>query len=88
MKQCTIVRGSTLKVEANRGYNPRNSEDDVKLLQSAPNGQCFSGNTPATQSYWGGNSPLNFDQSKMQLGEIALKSHSYKNFVKPIYDIG
>lgn len=89
MKQCTIVRGSTLKVEANRGYNPKNSENDVKILQSdLPNGQCFSGNTPATQSYWGGNSPLNFDLDKMKLGQIILKSHVYKNFIKPAYDIG
>lgn len=67
MKQCTIVRGSTLKVEANHGYNIKNAESDANILSSdLPNGRCFPGSTPATLSYWGGNSILNLDQSKMQ----------------------
>lgn len=39
---CSIVRGSTLPVEANRGYDVTNSEADASLLQSdLPNGRCF-----------------------------------------------
>lgn len=88
MKQCTIVRGSTVKVEANRGYNVNNSEADLKLLQSdLPEGKCFPGGKPATWSYWGGNSPLNFDTDRMQKGEVALNDHGYANFVKPVFDI-
>lgn len=88
MKQCTIVRGSTLKVESNRGYDVKNAELDANLLQAdLPNGACFPNSVPATNSYWGGNSPLNLDTSRMQTGEIVLKSHTYKNFVKPLYDI-
>lgn len=30
---------------------------------------------------------MNFDINKAQSGEIVLKSHVYKDFVKPIYDI-
>lgn len=33
-KQCTIVRGSTLKVEANRGYDINNAEKDVNFLNA------------------------------------------------------
>ena len=67
MKQCTIVRGSTLKVEANRGYVISNAEPDAKLLQAdLPRAACFPHATAATASYWGGNSPLNFDMVKSQ----------------------
>lgn len=53
MKQCTIVRGSTLTVEANRGYNIKNAELDANLLQAdLPNAACFRGATAATSSYW------------------------------------
>lgn len=53
MKQCTIVRGSTLNVESNRGYAVKNAEPDMRLLQAdLPNGRCFSNNTAATNAYW------------------------------------
>lgn len=88
MKQCTIVRGSDLVVESNRGYAIKNTQGDVNFLQSdLGGGACFPGGTPATFSYWGGNSLLNIDQNKMKTGELVLKSHVYKNFVKSIYDI-
>lgn len=51
MKQCTIVRGSTLKVESNRGYDMKNAEIDGKLL-GAEGAMCFPGNAPGTTSYW------------------------------------
>jgi hypothetical protein len=53
MKQCTIVRGSTLPVESNHGYNIKNAQGDADILQSdLPNGRCFPGGAPATQSFW------------------------------------
>jgi len=53
MKQCTIVRGSTLKVESNRGYNMKNAETDANFLQSdLSGGACFFGGTSLTASYW------------------------------------
>lgn len=33
INQCTIVRGSDLKVESNHGYNINTTESDVKILQ-------------------------------------------------------
>jgi hypothetical protein len=52
-KQCTIVRGSTLKVEANRGYNIKNAQVDANFLSSdLGRGQCFPNSKPATISYW------------------------------------
>ena len=53
MKQCSIVRGSTLTVEANRGYDVKNAEPDANLLQAdLPGGACFLGGSAATTSYW------------------------------------
>ena len=57
------------------------------LRADLPSNGCFPGGTPATKGYWGGNSPLNFDQNAIKTGEIALKAHTYKNFVLPIYDV-
>lgn len=52
-KQCTIVRGSTLKVESNRGYNINNAEKDINFLNAdQPGGGCFNGTTASTNSYW------------------------------------
>lgn len=83
--QCTIVRGSTLTVEANRGYNIQQIEADSALLSSGGVG-CFPGNKPALQSYWGGNSPLGLDMSDVKNGLTTLKSHVYRGFSRPIYD--
>lgn len=68
-EQCTIVRGSSLPTEANRGYNVFNSENDAKALSdpSQPpfvgdgRGLCFNGSQPQTMDTWGGNTPLNLD---------------------------
>jgi len=52
-KQCTIVRGSTLTVESNHGYDIQTAQSDVNILQAdLPSGQCFPGGAPATQSFW------------------------------------
>lgn len=89
MKQCSIVRGSSLVAESNRGYNIKNAELDAALLQSDLSmGRCFPGSKPATVSYWGGNSPLNLNMESVASQGMALKTHSYKDFVKPIYDTG
>ena len=53
INQCTIVRGSDLKVEANHGYNINTTESDVKILQeNLPKGGCFPNKTAATRAFW------------------------------------
>lgn len=75
-------------MESNRGYDVSKAKTDIDFLNGdQPNGGCFLWGTAATISYWGGNSPLNFDQNAIKSGELALKSHTYKNFVQPIYDV-
>lgn len=74
-KDCSIVRGSTLPVEANRGYNIMNAEPDVKKLTQYTS-LCFPGGTPATGDWWGGNSPLNVKASTLTAAEIAKLQNS------------
>ncbi len=67
--QCSIVRWSTLAVEANRGYNVSHAQEDVSVLMNpgiAPYvgdsyGGCFIGGSPQTLDTWGGNSPLSMN---------------------------
>jgi hypothetical protein len=88
-EQCSIVRGSSLPVEANRGYNTFNSENDVNVLNAdLPNGGCFAGGEAKTMAFWGGNSPLNLDFSVSDATKFLLKTHRYDLFVSPAFDIG
>ena len=84
-KDCTIVRGSTLRAEMNRGYNPNNADDDTNLLNKDLGSRCFPRGSAATASYWGGNSPLNADFSSLP---YKLKGHTYSGFSKSIFDNG
>lgn len=73
-EDCTIVRGSSLVVEANRGYDVSNSESDVSILQNdLPNGRCFPGGKPAAMSFWGNNTPLKLDVSRSNEGIMTLQ---------------
>lgn len=78
--QCSIVRGTDLPVEANRGYNVQNLQKDIDALQNPSlspftgisGNACFAGNgTPYTQDTWGGNSPLNLKTNGLTQAEIA-----------------
>lgn len=51
-KECSIVRGSSLPVEANRGYNILNIEKDLSMLTPYPT-VCFPGGTSASKDFWG-----------------------------------
>lgn len=88
-EDCTIVRGSTLPVEANRGYNALNSQADLALLQAdRPGGKCFPGGNIAAGAFWGNNSPLKLDVSQSSQGIIKLKGNFYDGFIKSAFDIG
>ncbi len=89
--QCTIARGSSRLVEANRAYNIHHAGSDTQTLQNSLGaGQCFAGMVPQTQSFWGGNSPLNIDMSATALTngfDMTLKSQRYDTFSQPIFDL-
>lgn len=74
-QECSIVRGSTLPVEANRGYNIMNADPDVKKLTQYTT-LCFPGGTPATGDWWGGNSPLNMKATNLSAAEMAKLQNS------------
>lgn len=87
---CSIVRGSgDGMVESNRGMNIKNAQSDASLLQTdLPNGGCFPKGKIATQTYWGGNSPMNLSKDAIgNNGALELGAHSYSGFVMPIFDI-
>jgi hypothetical protein len=68
-QECSIVRGSSLPVEANRGYNIMNTDSDIKnLTQNAA--LCFPGGKPSTSDWWGGNSPLNMKATDLSAEEM------------------
>jgi hypothetical protein len=83
-KECSIVRGSTLPVEANRGYNILNVEPDIQKL-SQYTALCFPGGTPAAADWWGGNTPLNLKTSTSST--FQLQNNKYKDYVIPTYDL-
>lgn len=66
----------------NHGYNTTAAEDDSKRIAIDTDAgiKC----TNMTQSYWGGNSPLNTSYTN---GEITLKNHRYDDFSLPILDL-
>ncbi len=68
-RECSIVRGSSLVVEANRGFNIKNIQNDVKLL-SQNGALCFAGGVGQTTDFWGGNSPLNLSTSNLSAAEL------------------
>ncbi|MDD2745687.1 MAG: VCBS repeat-containing protein, partial [Candidatus Gracilibacteria bacterium] len=83
-RECSIVRGSTLPVEANRGYNILNVEPDLKKL-TPYTAECFPAGKPATGDFWGGNSPLNI---KTTTGSIMqLNGNRYENYILPTFDL-
>ncbi len=68
-RECSIVRGSSLAVEANRGFNIQNIQGDVQLLsQNAVT--CFAGGVPQTKDFWGGNSPLNLSTTNLSANDL------------------
>ena len=84
---CSLVRGSEFggfntKVEMNHGYTMIDAANDSKKINQdgAANINCKQ----PTQSYWGGNSPLN---SKYANGEVTLGPHRYDDFSEPILDL-
>lgn len=88
---CTIVRGSTLVAEANKGYalGTDMAADVTLLTNDLPNGACFPNPTKkaATMSFWGGNSPLNLNQASAASGIFELGYHQYTGFSRPIYNL-
>ena len=84
---CSLVRGSTYagynaKVEVNHGYSMTEATEDSKKL----NQDTTAGITckKPTQSYWGGNSPINAEYKN---GETTLGVHRYDDFSQPILDL-
>jgi hypothetical protein len=75
--ECSIVRGSTLRVEANRGYNPLGVQPDVEQLSATPV-LCYPGDSPQTQDFWGGNTALNLKTDTLTPAEAERLSRAEK----------
>ncbi len=87
--ECTIVRGSSLAVEANRGYDVSNAQADVALLQKdLPNGRCFPNSSVAGMAFWGNNTPAKLDVSRSREGIMTLIGNVYDGYIKPTFDMG
>ncbi len=83
------MRGSTLPVEANRGYDVNNAQPDVMLLQKdLPNGRCFPNNSVAAMAFWGNNTPAKLDVSRSNEGIMTLIGNVYDGYIKPTFDMG
>ncbi|MCD5380636.1 VCBS repeat-containing protein, partial [Candidatus Gracilibacteria bacterium] len=83
---CTMYRGSTdnggTLVEANRGYNIDNVQGDINACKA-----IGTSSIGKTQGYWAGNSPLGFDTSTFQSGELTLKDSNLDLSIRPLFDI-
>ncbi len=86
--QCSLIRGTNFggrntTIETNHGYDVSGAQDDTKLITADANAgiKC----TPPTQSYWGGNSPMN---ATYKNGEMVLGTHRYDDFSLPVLDLG
>ncbi len=71
--ECSLIRGTSFggkntTVEMNHGYDILGAQEDTKFITTDTNAgiKC----TPPTQSYWGGNSPMNatYKNGEMVLG--------------------
>ena len=67
------MRGTTLKVEANRGYDISSIQGDAGTLSGNP-ALCFSGDKAQTLDFWGGNSGLSLKTSDLTPGELSRLS--------------
>lgn len=76
---CSLYRwnndGWTL-VQANRGYNLKNAQDDALLC-----------NNWKSSWYWWWNSPLNLDYDAISNLEFILKEHDVNKSIVPVFDI-
>ncbi|MDP5038824.1 MAG: hypothetical protein NWP80_00060, partial [Candidatus Gracilibacteria bacterium] len=78
--ECSIYRGSLENlgnlVEANRGLNVNNAQNDSQISPKAE-----------TSGYWGGNSPLNLDTNSIQKPPYELKLNSNADLNKSIVKV-
>lgn len=65
----------------NHGYHVQGALEDTKLIERDTNADIQCKNP--TNSYWGGNSPLNLAFND---GSLTLKAHWYEDFSQPVYD--
>lgn len=85
--QCSLIRGSTFggrntTVETNHGYSVLGAKDDAQRIST--DGQAGIKCLAPTDSYWGGNSPMNVSYAN---GEMTLKKNRYDDFSAPILDL-
>lgn len=85
--QCSLIRGSTFggystRTEMNHGYSMTAAQADSKKLNEDTKAGIVCKNP--TQSYWGGNSPINSEYTN---GEPVLGQHRYDDFSQPILDL-
>jgi hypothetical protein len=85
--ECSLIRGSTFagentRVEMNHAYSMTDTKNDSeKLNQDTKAGIICK---KPTQSYWGGNSPINEEYKN---NEVTLGEHRYDDFSQPILDL-
>lgn len=86
--ECSLIRGTNFggrntAVEMNHGYDVSGAQEDTNFITTDTNAgiKCIS----PTQSYWGGNSPMN---ATYKNGEMVLGSHRYDDFSLPVLDLG
>ncbi len=87
--QCSIYRGNTngwTLVEANRGYNINNTDEDVLLCW----GQMRSNDWWVyrwLEWYWGGNSPAGLTWWEGSFVNLELNESNIDGAIRPIFDI-
>lgn len=85
--ECSLIRGSTFgadttRVEMNHAYTMTDTKTDSdRLTQDTKAGIICK---KPTQSYWGGNSPLNAEYKN---NEMTIGEHRYDDFSQPILDL-
>ena len=85
--ECSLIAGSTFggyntKAEINHGYSMTDATEDSKVLNKDTSAGIIC--KKPTQSYWGGNSPINTEYVN---GEMVLGQHRYDDFSLPIRDL-
>ncbi|RKW20498.1 VCBS repeat-containing protein [Candidatus Gracilibacteria bacterium] len=90
-EQCSVFRGSSNLVEANRGYYIPHSQSDIERMRQMGI-ECLNGemgNMPGTQGLWGKYSPLNTDPNTIGQGPLKLKlNHGpHQGAIEPLFDL-
>lgn len=89
--ECSIYRWSTISdgklVEGNRGLNIDNVQDDLRLCTTSIRTDSDGTITSGVSGHWGGNTPINLDNTSFDSVFTELGSHDLKWGIIPVFDI-